>query len=106
MSRSDDEVFASGCCGLVMLLVVISLILAYWKQVLLVGLVVGAAVLLLMWVMHLVEEAEQRRRCPVCQSWTDSVLLAEFDSADNFCPVHAARWKRIKELEDEVLDED
>jgi hypothetical protein len=106
MSKSDDEVVGAGCCGLIMLLFVIGMILAYWKQVLLVMLLVGVVVLLVMWVMRLVEKAEQQRNCPVCQSWTDSVLLAEFDTADGFCPKHAARWKRIKELEDEVLDEE
>ena len=103
MSRSDDQA-GIGCCGLIAALVLLGLILEYWLQILLVGTLAGAVVLLAMHLTAAAQRAGQRRRCAVCQSWSGSVLLTELEAAGPLCPAHKARKLRIAELEDDVLD--
>ena len=106
MSRSDDE--AGLGCFLVVGLVLLGLVIEYWWQILVVGTITGVSVLAVALVAKAAaawaERAEQRRRCPVCQSWSGSVLLTELDAQGaGLCPAHLARWRRITGLERETL---
>lgn len=107
MSGSGDDeqvdIATTGCCLLFVVLTVVGLILTFWLQILLISLAAGAVYLLFLWVKKSAREAEERRRCPVCGSWSGSVILAEFDDPTMLCPSHAARWGRINGLEGDVL---
>jgi len=88
--------------------VVVWFVLTYWVQILFVCAAVTGLWLLGLWGLRSYRAsvllAEQRRVCPVCGSWSGSVVLAEFDPSDAvLCPAHSARWGRIMGLEGKLF---
>lgn len=93
-----------GCCGLLAALVVVGLVVQFWLQLLLLVLSLGLVALVAADVAKLARAAEERRRCPVCNSWSKSVVLSDLEPAgDPLCPAHAARARRICALEEQLL---
>ena len=100
------DVAGGGCCGLIVLFTGLGFIILYWKQMLLVGFAAAAVYGLFVWARNSWRAAEARRRCPVCQHWSGSVIMTDFTNTAGMCPPHAARWRRIVGLEGDVLHGD
>ena len=109
---NDDDAAGVGCCGLAAVLVLIGLVLQYWLQILIVGLVIGlvgiAATIAVQSARATAQARAERGRCPVCNSWSNSVVLNDIDpQRDPLCTAHGARARNIRALEEELrLDGD
>lgn len=108
MSGRRESGTGMGCLGLILAAGAALWVLQHLVQILVVLGVTAAAGLLLWgavagWQLAAARVAE-RRRCPVCQGWSASVLLTDLD-ADGvaaLCADHGARYTRIRMLEEQV----
>jgi len=105
MGKQDSEDDSGGCFAVIAALVVAAWVLEHLVPIITILAVVIAVVALAGMVALHLERAKKRANCAVCSNWAPSVVLTDLDEArtSRLCDKHGARWRRIADLEQDVL---
>jgi len=101
-SRNDGGI---GCFGLIAGLVLVSIVITFWWQILLTLLGLAVVAGLVAWGSASSQETArrlaERSACAVCQGWSGSVVLTDIDAAaaSALCRDHGPVHRRIAALE-------